>query len=45
VSIELIESGKIMAVELATHSFPLEEAEQAFEMAKSKAGCMVLFVP
>lgn len=44
-SIELIESGRVEAAELATHRFPLEEAEKAFEVAKSKAGCKVLFVP
>jgi threonine dehydrogenase-like Zn-dependent dehydrogenase len=44
-SIALIESGKIMAAEMVTHRFPLEEAERAFEVAKSKAGCKVLFVP
>ena len=44
-SIDLIESGRIKAAELATHRFPLEEAERAFEVAKSKAGCKVLFMP
>ena len=44
-SIGLIESGRIEASALATHRFPLEEAEKAFEVAKSKAGCKVLFVP
>jgi len=44
-SIELIESGCIKAAELATHSFPLEEAESAFEVAKSREGCKVFFVP
>jgi L-iditol 2-dehydrogenase len=44
-SIELIESGRVEAAELATHRFPLEEVEKAFEVAKSKAGCKVLFVP
>jgi L-iditol 2-dehydrogenase len=44
-SITLIESGRIKAIELATHRFPFEEAERAFEVAKSKAGCKVLFVP
>ena len=44
-SIELIESGRIKAAELATHRFPLEEAERAFDVAKSKVGCKVLFVP
>ena len=44
-AIGLIESGRIKASELVTHRFPLEEAERAFEVAKSKAGCKVLFVP
>jgi L-iditol 2-dehydrogenase len=44
-SIDLIESGRIEAAELTTHRFPLEEAERAFEVAKSKVGCKVLFVP
>ncbi len=44
-AVELIESGRITAAELVTHRFPLEEAERAFEVAKSKAGCKVLFVP
>jgi len=43
-SIALIESGRIKAVDLVTHRFPLEEAERAFEVAQSKAGCKVLFV-
>lgn len=34
-----------MAAELVTHRFPLEVAERAFEVAKSKVGCKVLFVP
>ena len=44
-SIDLIESGRIKTSELVTHRFPLEEAERAFEVAKSKAGCTVLFIP
>jgi len=44
-AVELIESGRITAAELVTHRFPLEEAERAFEVAKSKVGCKVLFVP
>jgi len=44
-SIELIESGRVEAAELVTHRFPLEEVEKAFEVARSKAGCKVLFVP
>jgi L-iditol 2-dehydrogenase len=44
-SIGLIESERIKVSELVTHRFPLEEAERAFEVAKSKAGCKVLFIP
>jgi L-iditol 2-dehydrogenase len=44
-AVELIESGRITAAELVTHRFPLEEAERAFEVAKSKVGCKVLFLP
>ena len=44
-ALELIESGRIKAAELVTHRFSLEEAERAFDVAKSKAGCKVLFVP
>jgi L-iditol 2-dehydrogenase len=44
-AIALIESGRIKAVDLVTHRFPLEEAERAFEVAQSKTGCKVLFVP
>ena len=44
-SIGLMESGRIKASELVTHRFPLEEAERAFAVAKSKAGCKVLFIP
>jgi L-iditol 2-dehydrogenase len=44
-SIGLIESGKIKATELVTHRFPLDQAEKAFEVAKSKVGCKVLFTP
>jgi L-iditol 2-dehydrogenase len=44
-SIALIESGRLKAVDLVTHRFPLDEAERAFEVAKSKVGCKVLFMP
>ena len=44
-ALELIESGRIKAAELVTHRFLLEEAGRAFDVAKSKAGCKVLFIP
>ena len=44
-AVNLMETGRISAIELATHRFPLEEAERAFEVAKSRKGCKVLFVP
>ena len=44
-ALELIESGRIKAAELVTHRFPLEEAGRAFDVARSKAGCKVLFMP
>jgi L-iditol 2-dehydrogenase len=44
-SIELIKSGRIRTAELATHRFSLEEAERAFEVANSKTGCKVFFIP
>lgn len=44
-AIGLIASGRIDAAGLITHRFPLEEAEKAFEVAKSRVGCKVLFVP
>jgi L-iditol 2-dehydrogenase len=44
-AISLMNSGRIKASDLATHRFPLEEAERAFEVAKSKTGCKVLFIP
>ncbi|MDP6457879.1 MAG: alcohol dehydrogenase catalytic domain-containing protein [Candidatus Bathyarchaeota archaeon] len=44
-SIDLIRSGRIKATDLVTHRFSLDEADQAFGIAKSKAGCKVLFTP
>jgi L-iditol 2-dehydrogenase len=44
-AIGLIGSGRIDAAGLITHRFPLDEAEKAFEVAKSRVGCKVLFVP
>lgn len=44
-AIELIMSGRVAAAALITHRFPLERAEEAFEVAKSRRGCKVLFRP
>jgi L-iditol 2-dehydrogenase len=44
-SIELIRDGVINAGDLITHRFHLEDAVEAFGVAKSKVGCKVLFVP
>jgi 2-desacetyl-2-hydroxyethyl bacteriochlorophyllide A dehydrogenase len=44
-SIRLIEDGTINTKDIITHRFPLERAEEAFGVAKSKAGGKVLFIP
>ncbi len=44
-SIRLIEGGTVNAGDLITHRFPLEAADEAFGVARSKAGCKVLFLP
>lgn len=44
-AINLISNGAINAREMITHRFPLEKAREAFEVARSKAGGKVLFVP
>jgi L-iditol 2-dehydrogenase len=44
-SIELAKSGAVKVEDLITHRFPLENANEAFEAAKSRVGCKVLFVP
>ena len=44
-SIRLIEDGTINTEDIITHKFPLEKAEEAFGVAKSKAGGKVLFIP
>jgi len=44
-SIKLIEDGTINTKDIITHRFPLEKAEEAFGVAKSKAGGKVLFIP
>jgi 2-desacetyl-2-hydroxyethyl bacteriochlorophyllide A dehydrogenase len=44
-SIKLIKEGAINTKDIITHRFPLEKAEEAFSVAKSKAGGKVLFIP
>ena len=44
-SIKLIEEGTINTKDIITHRFPLERAEEAFGVAKSKVGGKVLFIP
>ena len=43
-AIRLLADGKIRAKEIVTHQFRLEQAREAFETAKSRAGCKVEFV-
>jgi L-iditol 2-dehydrogenase len=44
-AIKMMEDGAVNAADLITHRFPLEEADEAFGVAKSKVGCKVLFIP
>ncbi|HIH88417.1 TPA: alcohol dehydrogenase catalytic domain-containing protein [Candidatus Bathyarchaeota archaeon] len=44
-SIKLAKSGAIKVGELITHRLSLEKAGEAFEAAKSRVGCKVVFVP
>lgn len=44
-SIALARSGAIKVKELITHRLPLEKANEAFEAAKSRVGCKVVFIP
>ncbi len=44
-SIMLAKSGVIKVEELITHRLPLEKANEAFEAAKSRVGCKVVFIP
>ena len=44
-SISLAKSGAVKVEELITHRLPLEKANEAFEAAKSRVGCKVIFVP
>jgi threonine dehydrogenase-like Zn-dependent dehydrogenase len=44
-AIKMMEDEAVNAADLITHRFPLEGADKAFEVAKSKVGCKVLFIP
>ena len=44
-SIRLIEDGTINTKDIITYRFPLERVEEAFGVAKSKAGGKILFIP
>jgi L-iditol 2-dehydrogenase len=44
-AIKLVHKGDIKVKELITHRMPLEKAHEAFELAKSKVGCKVEFLP
>ena len=44
-SIVLANSGVINVEKLITHRLPLEKANEAFEAAKSRVGCKVVFIP
>jgi L-iditol 2-dehydrogenase len=44
-SIGLIQDGLVNVKDIITHRFPLEEAKEAFGVAKSKRGGKVLFLP
>jgi len=44
-AIKMMEDEAVNAADLITHKFPLEGADEAFEVAKSKVGCKVLFIP
>lgn len=44
-SISLARSGAVKVETLITHRLPLEKASEAFEAAKSRVGCKVVFIP
>jgi L-iditol 2-dehydrogenase len=43
-SIKLAQSGAVKVEELITHRLPLERSNEAFEAAKSRVGCKILFI-
>ncbi len=44
-AIKLVKEGKVKVRQLITHRLPLEKVEDAFNLAKNKLGCKVLFIP
>lgn len=42
-AIQLLQKGSVKNDAIVTHQFPLDDATEAFETAKSKAGCKVEF--
>ena len=42
-AIRLLKDGKVRANKIVTHQFDLDQAKEAFETAKSRAGCKVEF--
>jgi L-iditol 2-dehydrogenase len=44
-AIQLVESGKVNVRSLVTHTFPLEQAAEAFEVAARREGLKVIITP
>jgi L-iditol 2-dehydrogenase len=44
-AIKMLKNGAVNSKALITHKFGLEEAQKAFEVAKSKVGCKVELIP
>jgi len=44
-AIQLVESGQVDVRSLVTHTFPLEQAQQAFTIAQRREGLKVIIVP
>lgn len=42
-AVALLKHKKIRAEEIVTHRFPLDQAENAFQMARAKTGCKIQF--
>jgi L-iditol 2-dehydrogenase len=42
-AINLLKNKKVRAEDIVTHRFPLDQAQEAFQMAKAKTGCKVQF--
>jgi L-iditol 2-dehydrogenase len=44
-SLRMAKSGSVKVEELITHRFPFDKAKEAFEVAKSRVGCKIEFIP